>query len=171
MLNIGRGWLVSVTMLNIRRERRREHPMDTSEGVTTGVAQLPKRNPKRSNDLRSHPVAMLLLRKKRGKKPVMRRTYFRSGPLPVKRLHEGGYCATSGCACAEHTSGHVTHVISGHVTHVTSGHVTSGNAQWSDPPHDPPQMITELCPYTTHIPVLSSSLLYQILVIYSVLYF
>jgi hypothetical protein len=74
MLNIGRGWLVSVTMLNIRRERRREHPMDTSEGVTwpsvtTSVAQLPKRNPKGSNDLRSHPVAMLLLlRKKRGGK-------------------------------------------------------------------------------------------------------
>ena len=55
-------------MLNIRRERRREHPMDTSEGVTTGVAQLPKRNPKGSNDLRSHPVAMLLLLKKRGGK-------------------------------------------------------------------------------------------------------
>ena len=46
MLNIGRGWLVPVTMLNIRRGRRREHPMDISTGVTwpsvtTGVAQLP----------------------------------------------------------------------------------------------------------------------------------
>jgi hypothetical protein len=57
---------------------------------------------------------------------------------------------TSDCACAEHTSGHVTHVTSGHVTDVTSGHVTSGLAQWSDPPHDPPQMLTALCPYTTH---------------------
>ena len=48
----------------------------------------------------------------------MRRTYFWSGPLPdrvtsghvtlplpVKRPHQGGYDATSGCACAEHTSG------------------------------------------------------------------
>jgi hypothetical protein len=53
---------------------------------------------------------------------------------------------TSDCACAEHTSGHVTRVTSGHVTDVTSGHVTSGLAQWSDPP----QMLTALCPYTTH---------------------
>ena len=27
---------------------------------------------------------------------------------PVKGPHYGGYCAISGCACAEHTSGHVT---------------------------------------------------------------
>ena len=40
MLNIGRGWLVPVTMLNIGRGRRRERPKDTSKGVTTGVAQL-----------------------------------------------------------------------------------------------------------------------------------
>ena len=39
----------------------------------------------------------------------------------------------------------------GHVTNVTSGHVTSGHAQWSDPPHDPPQMRLELSPYTTVI--------------------
>ena len=63
----------------------------------------------------------------------MRRTYFRTGPLPdkassshvtlslpVKRLYQGGYVATSGCACAEHTSRY------GHLTDVTSGHVTSG---------------------------------------------
>ena len=31
-------------------------------------------------------------------------------------------------------------------SHVTSGDVTSGQAQWSDPP----QILTELCPYTTH---------------------
>ena len=41
MLNTGRGWLVPVIMLNIGRGRRREHPKDTSEGVTTGVAQFP----------------------------------------------------------------------------------------------------------------------------------
>ena len=52
--------------------RRREHPNNTSEGftwpsVTTGVAQLPiahshtQGTPKRSSDLRSHPVAMVLL--------------------------------------------------------------------------------------------------------------
>jgi hypothetical protein len=45
----------------------------------------------------------------------------------------------TGCACAYHTSGHVTTV--------TSGHVTSGHAQWSDPP----QMRLCPCPYTTCI--------------------
>jgi hypothetical protein len=46
------------------------------------------RSDQRSRDLRSHPVAMLLLllRKKRGKKPDIRRTYFRSRPLPVTWL-------------------------------------------------------------------------------------
>jgi hypothetical protein len=39
------------------------------------------------------------------------------------------------------TSGHVIDVTSGHVTDVTFGH-----AQWTDPPHDPPQMITEMYP-------------------------
>ena len=37
-----------------------------------------------------------------------------------------------------------------HVTNATSGHVTSGHAQWSDPPHDTPQMRLELFPYTTN---------------------
>jgi hypothetical protein len=46
------------------------------------------------------------------------------------------------------TSGHVIDVTSGHVTDVTFGH-----AQWTDPPHDPPQMITEMYPYTTVIPL------------------
>ena len=36
-------------------------------------------------------------------------------------------------------------------SHVTSGDVTSDHAQWSDPPHDPPQILTELCPYTTTV--------------------
>jgi hypothetical protein len=45
--------------------------------------RTPREPRKGSSDLRSHPVAMvLLLRKKRGKKPGMCRTYFRSGPLP-----------------------------------------------------------------------------------------
>jgi hypothetical protein len=34
---------------------------------------------------------------------------------------------------------------------VTSGDVTSGHAQWSDPPHNPLQMLTELSPYTTNM--------------------
>jgi hypothetical protein len=42
-------------------------------------------------------------------------------------------------------TGHVTNVTSSHVTDVTFGHVTSG----PDPPHDPPQIWLELCPYTT----------------------
>ena len=41
-------------------------------------------------------------------------------------------------------------VTSGHVTDVTSGRVTSGHAQWSDPPHDPPQMLIYPYPYTTN---------------------
>ena len=48
-------------------------------------------------------------------------------------------------------TGHVTDVTSGHVTDFTSDHVTSGHAQWSDPPHDPPQMWLELSPYTTMV--------------------
>jgi hypothetical protein len=46
-----------------------------------------------SSDLWSHPV--LLLRKKRGKKPGMRRTYFRSGPLP-DRASSSHVTVTSG---------------------------------------------------------------------------
>ena len=92
--------------------RRREHPKDTSErvtwpAVTTGDVNSSQKSPlgkilcnfrlrmrtlKGSSDLRSHPVAMLLLyslyyctttkKKEQGKKPGMHRTYFRSGPLP-----------------------------------------------------------------------------------------
>jgi hypothetical protein len=79
----------------IGRGRRREHPKDTSKGitcasVTTGVAQLPvvhahtQGNPEGGCD---HLVAMLLLLRK---KPGMRRTYFWSGSRdshPVKRPH------------------------------------------------------------------------------------
>jgi hypothetical protein len=61
------------------------------------VLRTPKGTPKGSSDLRSHPVAMLLLlRKKRGKKTGMRTTYFRSGPLPDRA-----------------SSSHVTNVTSG----------------------------------------------------------
>ena len=75
-----------------------------------------KGTPKESSDLRSHPIAMLLLlKKKRGKRHGMRRIYWlrtlRSSSghvtlsLPAKRPHKGGDGATSDCACAEHTSG------------------------------------------------------------------
>ena len=76
----------------IGRGRRREHLKDTSEGghvtfghygccATSGCA-YPREPRRASSDLWSHPVAMLLLlRKTRGKKRGMRRTYFRSGPL------------------------------------------------------------------------------------------
>ena len=37
---------------------------------------------------------------------------------------------------------------------VTSGYVTSCHAQWSDPP----QMLTELCPYTTNMCLLTKAL-------------
>ena len=60
-------------MLNIGRGRRKEHPKDTSEGVTWP-----------SVTFGSHVTTVLhfvlLLSKRRGKKPGMRRTYFRSGP-------------------------------------------------------------------------------------------
>ena len=86
------------------RRRRREHPKDTSEGITwpsatMGVAQLPvghahtQGNPEglkwTSVTSGSHVTTILILRKKRGEK-------------------QG--------ACAEHTSGHVTHVTSGQKT-------------------------------------------------------
>ena len=105
----------------IGRGRRREHPNQHCLLLLRVLhnfrLRTPKGNPEgRSSDLRSHPVAMLLLlRKKRGKKQGMRRTYFQSGPLPDRA-----------------SPGHVTDVTSAHVTDVTAGH-----AYWSDPPHDP----------------------------------
>jgi hypothetical protein len=155
----------------IGRGRRREHPKDTSKGSSELRSlrvlrnlrlcmRTPKGTPKGWSDLWSHPVAMvLLLRKKRGKKPWMCRTYFRSAPLPDR---------VSSSHVTDVTSGHkallgriwynfrlhmsrtyfrtMTNVTSGHVTF---GHVTSGHALWSDPPHDPPQIRLELPPYTT----------------------
>ena len=156
MLNIRRGCLVPVTMLNIRRGRRREHHKDTSKGSRDLRSlrvlrnfrlriRTPKWTPEGSSDLRSHPVAMLLLlrKKTRGKKPGKRRIYFRSGPLPVtwlchfrsKNTHPGGYCATSGCACAEHTSGQGTWLMSLPVTSlpVAPPHSTTANVALSVP--------------------------------------
>ena len=114
--------------------------------------RTPKGTPKGSSDLWSHPV--LLLRKKRGKKPGMRGTYFRSGPFPELRIPKGTPKGSSdlwshpvlllrkkrgkkpgmrrtyfryGTLPERASSGHVTDVTSGHVTDFTSGHVTSGS--------------------------------------------
>jgi hypothetical protein len=72
----------------IGRGRRREHPNQHCLLLLRVLHnfrfRMPKGTQKGLSDLRSHPVAMLLLlRKKRGEKPGMRRTYFRTGPLPV----------------------------------------------------------------------------------------
>ena len=73
--------------MDIVRGRRREHPNQHSLLLLrvshNFQLRTPKGTPKGSSDLRSHPVAMLiLLRKERGIKPGMRRTYFRPGTLP-----------------------------------------------------------------------------------------
>jgi hypothetical protein len=107
---------------------------------------------------------LLLLRKKRGEKPGMRRTYFRLGPLtdmgysghvtlslPVKRPQLGRIWRNFRLRMHRTYFRTLTNVTSGHVTDVTFGHVTSGHAQWSDPPHDPPQMRLCPCPYTTYL--------------------
>jgi hypothetical protein len=150
MLNIRRGCLVPVALLNIRRGRHREHPKDTAKG-SRGLRSLrvlhtfqlrmrtPKGTPKGSSDLGSHPVAMvLLLRKKRGKKRGMRRTYFRSGPLldmttPGQFLFRSRDFVTSGQKASlrrivRNFRLHMrrTYFRTGHVTNVTSGHMTSG---------------------------------------------
>ena len=99
--------------------------------------RTPKGTPNGSNDLRSHPVAMLLLlRKKRGEKPGMRRTYFRSGPLPdrVSSSHVTLSLPIKRPTRANMAQLPVAHAhnilpdmaTSGHMTDVTSGHVTSG---------------------------------------------
>jgi hypothetical protein len=110
----------------IGRGRHREHPQPTLFTTTTGVAQLPvahtQGNPG-SSDLRSHPVAMvLLLRKKRRtghvtdvtscQKALLGRIW-RNFRLRMRRTY--------------FQIGHLTDVTSGHVTDVTSGHVASGH--------------------------------------------
>ena len=74
----------------IGRARRREHPNQHCLLLLRVLHNFrlrihtPKGTPKGSNDLRSLPVAMLLLLRKKnaGEKLGMRRTYFRSGQLP-----------------------------------------------------------------------------------------
>jgi hypothetical protein len=128
--------------------------------------QTPKGIPKGSNDLRSHQVAncttVLLLRKgkKRGGKSrscaehTSDQDRFRAGPLPDRVT--SGQKGPTRSDIAQLPVAHTQNILPiWHVTDVTSGHVTSGHAQWSDPPHHPPQIITELSPYTTgivHIP-------------------
>jgi hypothetical protein len=126
----------------IGRGRRREHPKDISKGVTwpsvtTGVAH--PREPRRgSNDLWSHPVAMLLLlRKKHGKRPGMRRTYclFRSHDFvtsgqktPLGQILRNFWLRMRR-----------TYFRTGHVTDVTSGS-TSANMVLSVPIYYSPKM-------------------------------
>jgi hypothetical protein len=145
------------------RGRRREHPKDTSKGVTTGVAQLPvahahiQGNPERIK-CGSYPVVMVLvLRYKRGGKnracaePTSDQGHFRTVPisvtwltsLPVKTPHLSKYGAISGCTCAEHSSWQwltslpVTSlpVMSLPVTSlpVAPPHSTTSNANWAVP--------------------------------------
>jgi hypothetical protein len=102
----------------------------------------PKEPRKGSSDLRSHPVAMLLLlRKKRVEKPGTRRTYFRSGPLLDRATSGQGLfrlrdIRSKGPIRADMAQLPVAHaqnilpdrVISCHVTDVTSGYdVISGS--------------------------------------------
>jgi len=122
----------------IGRGRRREHPKNTSKGSRDFRSLQVLRNfrlrtlkgtPKVSSDLRSHPVAMLLLlRKKRGKKPGMRRTYFRICHLPVTWL----WADMAHLPVAHAHNILPNRVTSGHVTDVTSGHVTSGSTTSND---------------------------------------
>ena len=119
--------------------------------------RIPKGTPKRS-----HPVAMLLpyyctttKKTNAGGKLDMRRTYFRTGPLPVRHVTEitSGPKAPIGRILRNFRlrirrtyfqTRHVTNVASGHVS---SGHMTSGHV----PPHDPPQIIICPWPYTTQV--------------------
>ena len=156
-------------MLNIGRGVRREHPKDTSEGVTwpsviTGVAQLPVAHAHTQVTFGNHGTTT---KKKAGHAqnllPVMTASgqgHFRSkGParvdmvqLPVEHAQNllpdrassshvtdvtsgqktllGRIWATSGCACAEHTSGHCTWLMSFPVTWLTSLPVTSLPVMW-----------------------------------------
>ena len=128
----------------IGRGRRREHPKDTSKGVTTGVAQLPvahahiQGNPEwikwPSVTPGNHVTTVLLLRKKTREKPGMSRTYFRSGS-PLDRASSGHVTdVTSGQK--GHTRADITQLLDNfrtrHVTGVTSGSSTA-NATLSVP--------------------------------------
>ena len=112
--------------------------------------RIPKGTPKGSSDLWSHPVIMvLLLRKKareksghaQNKLPVRAPSGHVTLSLPVKRPYYGGYGATSGCACAEHTSGQ-GHFLSRDWRHFRSCHFRLL-------PIAPPQIRLCPSPYTT----------------------
>jgi hypothetical protein len=103
-------------------------------------------------------------KKKARQKPGMRRTYSRLGPLPDRASSShmtvtsgqkpliGRYGTTSGCACAEYTSGH-GHFRSHDWRHFRSCHCRSRHFR----SHDfrlfhriaPPQIIICPYPYTT----------------------
>ena len=137
----------------IRRGRRREHPNQHCLLLLRVLHNFrlrmhtPKGTPKGSSDLWSHPVAMLLLlRKKRGGKAGHAQNL-----LPVRATSGQGHFMKGQVTFGSHvttikkkarekpgmrrtyfrtvplsdrsTSGHVSDVTSGHVT---SGHVTSG---------------------------------------------
>ena len=141
-------------MLNIGRGRRREHPNDTSEGVTwpsvtTDVAQIPvahahtKRTPKgvKWPSVTSSSHVTTTKKKTRENGACAEHTSghdrFRTGPLPVTWFCQKAPLGRRNFLLrmrrtyfwtghvTDVTSGHVTDVTSGHVTNVTSGHVTS----------------------------------------------
>jgi hypothetical protein len=146
MLNIGRGWLVPVTMLNIGRGHRRKHPSQHCLLLIRGLynfqlrMRTPKRKPKGvkwpSVTSGSHVTTVLLQRKNAGKsRSCAEHSYgeghFRTKPLPVtwfchfrsKWLH---------MRIIYFRTGHVTNVTSGHMTNATSGHMTSGHVTFGD---------------------------------------
>ena len=131
----------------IGRGRRREHPNQHCllllRVLHNFQLRTPKGTPKGSSNHRSHPVAMLLLlRKKTREKPDMRRTYFWTGTLPdsVSSGHVTLSLLVKKAPLVRiwrnfrlrmrrtyFRTGHATDVTSGHVTDVISGHVTSGS--------------------------------------------
>jgi hypothetical protein len=131
---IGRGW-------------SREHPKDTSKGITTGVAQLPVAHAHiqgKTEGIKwpsvtsgSHVTTVLLLRNKRGKNRACAehtsgQGHFRTGPLPVtwlmsllvKKAPLERIWRNFGCAWADHASGQGPRLASLLVTWLTSLPVT-----------------------------------------------
>ena len=123
----------------IGRGRRREHPKDTSEGITwpsatMGVAQLPvghahtQGNPEgvkwTSVTSGSHVTTMLLRRKKNaGENRGIRRTYFR--PHDSRHFRSKGPTRAD---IAQLPVAHVQNILPDRARDwVTSGHVTSGS--------------------------------------------
>jgi hypothetical protein len=80
---------VTVNMTS-QRCMRRSLPNGHYVCCATSNCVHSKGTPKGSNDLRSHPVAMLLLLRKRGEKPGMRRTYFGTDKLVFAVVLCGG---------------------------------------------------------------------------------